>query len=85
MQIKIKEHGKIREGLMPEMNIKFDTPKLDKFKHDHLIANDLDFVKPEVTLNNVFEEVKADWKQVEKFEFKHMDIEKSFKQMLKDI
>ena len=70
---------------MPKMEIRSEFPRLDKFDFGFNLAHDIDFVKPEVSSFKFFDEVKADWKDIEKFEFKHMDVEKSFKQLLKKI
>ena len=85
MELKIKDIGKIRKELLPEMDLKIESPKMDKVDYGFKLGNDLEFLRPEIEVSNMFDEIRSDWKEVEKFSFKTMDIEKTFKNMLRRI
>jgi len=85
MELKKDDLKVIREELMPKMELKIESPKLDKVDYGFKISNDLEFMRPEIKISNMFDEIKSDWKEVEQFSFKNMDIDKTFKNMLRRI
>ncbi|MFH2028163.1 MAG: hypothetical protein ABIJ08_03425 [Nanoarchaeota archaeon] len=81
--MEIKDVCKINDKLIPYLNVRSDIPKINSFNHDLIIANDMEFIKPELQTITFFNVIRKDWKEVEKFEFRHMDVEKTFDNMIK--
>jgi len=83
MELKKDDLRAIREELMPKMELKIESPKLDKVDYGFKLCNDLEFLRPEIKITNMFDEIKADWKEVEKFSFKTMDVDKTFDKLIR--
>ena len=74
---------KINERLLPTTEIVIKSPRLDHFDFGFTVAVDLNFLKPTINVHNFYDEAIMSWKDVEKFEFKTMNIDKTFDSLIR--
>lgn len=85
MEIKIGDFGKLNKELLPVHELKIESPNIRKFDYGFLVSADLDFLNLTVNSSQFLDEIRADWKEVEKFSFKHMDIDATFKDIIRKV
>ncbi|HLC96238.1 MAG TPA: hypothetical protein VJH97_02860 [Candidatus Nanoarchaeia archaeon] len=81
----IRDFTKMNKELLPKTDFQFRVPQLKNFDYGFEVARDFDFLKPQMNIITFFDQVKADWREIERFEFKHMDIEKTFNNLIRKI
>lgn len=71
--------------ILPKTETDNLIPKLNSFDDHFVLADKLGFLSLDDPHLKFLNEIEKSWKEIENFEFQKMDIEASFKQIIRNI